>query len=363
MDFTREPIIETIITPKEGYKLVIRSSKSTGQEEYCVDAVEMIAFGHSLFFRSLERPKAFIVPASDYEVLEVREARMVLKNVGLDRSIKIGGGKEAHLKPSREEEKVESVTEDLPESDETQRSTDGQEDSRPEVRVDKKRDRRRNYRKRRGREDGVKESSDLTIVSPDSEKVEDPVSEPKIDVVSEVVPVAPMPLSSLLQPPSTLISETINRYRQNDLFKAAFYLTEEDQYKPHDKVQELLDDENEEDPPQLQEPDFDSATSEEAALIISEEGETQQLDHPLDRSEPINQLPKTFPEEADFNGVEEKDVELSLPIYAEEEDVSIQGDFFQPDHHLSDVDHTRPDSPVNQTEDGDESKKDGLEKM
>ena len=77
MDFTREPIIETIITPKEGCKLVVRSSKSAGQEEYFVDALEVVSFGGQSFFRSLERPKAFLVPTSDDEVLEVREARMV----------------------------------------------------------------------------------------------------------------------------------------------------------------------------------------------------------------------------------------------------------------------------------------------
>ena len=89
MDFTREPIIETVITPKEGCTLVVRSSKSSGQEEHFVDAIEVVVFGNAIFFRSLERPKAFLVPASDYEVLEVRETRLVLKNVGLDRSIKI----------------------------------------------------------------------------------------------------------------------------------------------------------------------------------------------------------------------------------------------------------------------------------
>ncbi|MEI8365092.1 MAG: hypothetical protein WCF65_01620 [Parachlamydiaceae bacterium] len=93
MDFTREPIIETVITPKEGCKLVVRSSKSNAQEEHFVDAVEVVSFGHSFFFRSLERPKTFIVPATDYEILEVREARMVLKNVGIDRTIKIAGGR------------------------------------------------------------------------------------------------------------------------------------------------------------------------------------------------------------------------------------------------------------------------------
>ena len=39
MDFTREPIIETIVTPREGHKLVVRNSKVQGMEEYFVDAV------------------------------------------------------------------------------------------------------------------------------------------------------------------------------------------------------------------------------------------------------------------------------------------------------------------------------------
>ena len=95
MDFTREPVIQTVITPKEGCKLVVRSSKGLSQEEYFVDAVEVVSFGGAVFFRSLEKPKNFLLPVTDYEILEVREARMVLKHVGMDRSIKIGGGREA----------------------------------------------------------------------------------------------------------------------------------------------------------------------------------------------------------------------------------------------------------------------------
>ena len=59
MDFTREPVIETIVTPKEGCKLVVRSSKGASHEEYFVDAVEVISFGNASFFRSLEKPKSF----------------------------------------------------------------------------------------------------------------------------------------------------------------------------------------------------------------------------------------------------------------------------------------------------------------
>ena len=62
MNFTREPIIETVITPREGCKLVVRSSKANGQEDYFVDAVEVVSFGRSLFFRSQERPQVLYGP-------------------------------------------------------------------------------------------------------------------------------------------------------------------------------------------------------------------------------------------------------------------------------------------------------------
>lgn len=94
MNFTREPIIETIITPKEGCRLVIRNSKVTGQEEYTVEAVEVVSFGKSFFFRSLDQSKSFLLPVSDYEVLEEKESRMVLKqHLSHEKSIKTGGGR------------------------------------------------------------------------------------------------------------------------------------------------------------------------------------------------------------------------------------------------------------------------------
>ena len=141
MDFTREPIVETVITPKEGCKLVVRSSKTVGQEEYFVDAIEVVTFGNAIFFRSKERPKSFIVPASDYEILEVREARIVLKNVGLERSIKIGGGREGAVRPAREPQE-EVAEQPLPQSADAMARTDN--------RSERKRDRRRQYRKKKG---------------------------------------------------------------------------------------------------------------------------------------------------------------------------------------------------------------------
>lgn len=220
MDFTREPIIETVITPKEGCKLVVRSSKTNGQEEHFVDAVEVVSFGNSLFFRSLERPKTFLVPVSDYEILEVREARMVLKNVGIDRTIKIAGGREAQMRGQREQpiEKVEEEVVEQPAI--AEKPSEG--------RIDKKRDRRRNYRRRRGREVVADEEAHEANITPG--KIE--LAEPRkpTGAEGETSPLAQQVLTtsiltSLLPPPPTLISETIAHYK--DKFKDAFYSREE----------------------------------------------------------------------------------------------------------------------------------------
>lgn len=257
MDFTREPIIETIITPKEGFKLVIRSSKGSGQEEYFVDAVEIVAFGNSLFFRSLERPKAFLVPVSDYEAVEVKEARAVLKNAGVDRSIKIAGGRETSIKVAREIEKEETSPqngqEELPETESVPAT-----EVKAETRGEKKKDRRRHYKKRKGREDEeLKEENGVSTSANDQKNPGAQVNVENDKVQDEGVVVAPSLFSALLQPPPTLISETIKSYRQNDLFKGAFYLSENEQYKPHEKVQELLSEDDDEERHPLQSPTFE----------------------------------------------------------------------------------------------------------
>ncbi len=164
MHFTREPIIETIITPKEGHKLVIRNSKGGGQEEFFVDAIEVIAFGQSSFYRSQEKPKSFVVPISDYEILEVRETRMVLKASGVEKGIKIGGGREATLKTPQEEGAL----------------------------IEPKRKERRRQRKRRVRDDEPAPTAGE----------EKPVRAER----EEKIPLIP--------PPTTLISETIARYKE-----------------------------------------------------------------------------------------------------------------------------------------------------
>lgn len=252
MDFTREPIIESVITPRDGCTLVVRSSKGSGQEEYFVDALEVVIFGHAIFFRSRERPKAFLVPATDYEVLEVRETRLVLKNVGLDRSIKIAGGREAPLRTGRDAaaakaEKPEqapekpAVPQDIqPQAPAQPIAEAGSTEGKLEGRIDKKRDRRRNYRRRRGRDDDALRGEEDGGAEGESPTVELPAPNmPQDESVSTpaAAPVAAV-LSSLLAPPPNLISETIARYKDNALFKGAFFMKNDEVNE--EEGQELL---------------------------------------------------------------------------------------------------------------------------
>ena len=107
MDYTREPIVETVITAKDGYRISVRNSKVPGQEEYMVEALEVVSFGANCFFRNLERPRAFMVPASDYEVLEVRETRVALKAASVEGFVRLPAHREPS-KPHREVEKRET---------------------------------------------------------------------------------------------------------------------------------------------------------------------------------------------------------------------------------------------------------------
>jgi hypothetical protein len=221
VNFTREPIIETIITPKDGYKLVVRNSKGGGQqEEHFVDALEVVSFGHSFFFRSLERPKSFLVPVSDYEVAEVKETRVVLKNASVERSIKIGGGREGSMK----REQPEKVAEAPAESDDMEAGEEApvrSGESMSEQRNDnKKRDRRRHRRRRGERGEDRQEPRDWNEKPKQSEE-EFKSTEPHAATsaaeqgggANDETQVSSSMFSSLFPPPPTLISETIGRYK------------------------------------------------------------------------------------------------------------------------------------------------------
>lgn len=205
MNFTREPIIETIISPREGCKLLVRNTKGEKAEEYYVDAVEVVSFGRAFFFRSLEKPKAFLVPTGDYEVLEVREARIALKNVSHERSIKIGGGRENTRASAKQtlapEKELAPVVEESSVLETFESTTE-------EVRTDKRRDRHRRRRRRHTDEQQERsrrgESSEKE--SSESKEEEKGADEEKIS--------SPM----LIPPPPVLISKTLlSRYRDKDL--------------------------------------------------------------------------------------------------------------------------------------------------
>ena len=272
MDFTREPIIETIITPREGYRLVIRSSKSLGQEEHFVDAVEVVSFGNAFFYRSMERPKPFIVPIGDYEILEVREPRMVLKTAVQEGSVKIGAGN-APQRPSRDEARRESQRtpqrqrEPQPVSDAEGDQSYPREGERQaqvqgsESRADRRRERRRGFR-RRGRDgrDAGAESREGAGRQPreQSEQAEHEEFMPSATPAQTTgasshmmeESFAPSPketasrssqrelppgdqlgtstlLRSVLPPPTTLVRDDLQRLRDSEVYRGAFFIRED----------------------------------------------------------------------------------------------------------------------------------------
>ena len=223
MNFTREPIIETIISPKEGCKLLVRSSRGgDSAEEHYVDAIEVVSFGHAFFFRSMERPKAFLVPVSDYEILEVKEPRVALKTSSHDRHIKIGGGREAPSReaPMRQGPREVPVEQDLEPAmaaeEEGSSSEEDVEGGTPQARSDKRRDRRRRRHRRssddqewNGRRPQPQESSQSAESAP---KAQGGGVEDEAKVSSPILP-------TLIPPPTTLISQTLSRYKGKEFME------------------------------------------------------------------------------------------------------------------------------------------------
>ncbi len=197
MNFTREPIIETIISPKEGYKLSIRSSKGENQEEVLVEALEIVSFGHALFYRSLEKPKCFLVPVSDYEVFEVKETRVVLKNANIERTIKIGGGRDAPPRPPRE----------APEQVQYADDEEGRTSEEAPMEQRQKRDRRRRHRRRSDDRQPMQQSEEGHDKAPADAAVDEGGGAKDETKVSSSM------FTHLFPPPTTLISDTISRYK------------------------------------------------------------------------------------------------------------------------------------------------------
>ena len=217
MDYTREPIVETVITPKDGCRLVVRNSKNAGQEEFSVDALEVVTFGASCFFRSLERPRAFMVPASDYELLEVRETKIGLKAASLEGSVRLPAGPKAAPRERKPPHREPSPAPEVEKPVEM-----GPVEAPPEPRHDRRSDRRRGQRRRRGREEPLEPQA------PREERAEPTPAEPKEPRQPTVLP-----------PPQTLIRDDLERLRQNEQYKGAFYLRESEEPKKAPDVEDI----------------------------------------------------------------------------------------------------------------------------
>lgn len=175
MNFTREPVILSVITPKEGSKLVVRKSCGGEEEDYFLDALEIVTFEGAVFYRSTERPKSFLVPVSDYEVLELKETKIVLKNVSMEKSIKIApSSNKPHQQPS------------------------GKQSSH----MDKKQ--QRHLKRRRPKVEG-------------EEKKEEFAKQPENNKREEVEQVSV--LKKLIPPPNTLIKEKLARFKNEEFFE------------------------------------------------------------------------------------------------------------------------------------------------
>lgn len=226
MNFTREPILETIISAKEGYKLRLKSTKNDGTLEYLVDAVEVVCFGTTFFYRSLEPAHTFFVPAQDFEIVQVRQARLMLKTP-TEKNIKIAGGdtskKSKDEKPQekkkskskskssdkksedkkddkKDEKKTEAVKDEKAESKEKEDNSRADEKSKKEENKDDKKDSRK----------FKKENKEKSSKSPENKPSG---KEPSKDVSEVKVQATPSMFSHLLRPPESLISDSIGKYQ------------------------------------------------------------------------------------------------------------------------------------------------------
>ncbi|WP_284441466.1 GrgA family transcription factor [Chlamydia gallinacea] len=207
MYFTRDPVIETVITSREGYKLSVRNTKHLSQDPFVVEAVEVISLGNTCFFRNCDHSKPFIVPAADYEVMEIRDTKINLKAVGLDRGIKIAGGREALIKLPKAapvvtiDESSSEVVEEAVELPSTPLHNNPRKEKK-ERKGDKWKEKKKQCRRKSSKETGTSDVVEDTYDELSSEEPqENTISEPKARGQKKF---------ALLPPPPKLISEIIS---------------------------------------------------------------------------------------------------------------------------------------------------------
>jgi len=252
VDFTREPIIETVVIPRDGYRIAVRNSKASGQEEFFVEALEIVTIGGTCFFRNREKPTPFMVPATDYEIVEVRDPRLGLKVASFESTFKSANTRVRIA--AKEEERVEKADK------ESKEETAEQSESRPEKRKEKKKS------SRRKKKDEVEPKAEAKTEAKAEEKVEpkaeyksakkrgaDPVEETVVGFDSkkkEKSVDAALSVNdeknravSLLPPPTTLIRDELDKLRKSDEYKDAFYTSEDQESKQVPSLEAVMSEE------------------------------------------------------------------------------------------------------------------------
>jgi len=238
MNFTREPILETIISAKEGYKLQLKSTKNDGKMEYLVDAVEVVCFGTTFFYRSCELAHTFFVPAQDFEIVQVRQTRLVLKTP-TEKNIKIAGGDQSKNDNKKDNKKSKSKSKDKKAED--KKAEDKKDEKKSDdKKVEGKKDEPKKGDKKEEAKKGEKKSDDKKVDAKKdvTEKTQEEKSskekndeKPKKEAKGknkkaqekkqpkagkedlEDVPPAGSIFSHLLRPPESLISDSIHKYQ------------------------------------------------------------------------------------------------------------------------------------------------------
>lgn len=192
MLFTRQPTVETIITPKEGYHLQLKNNRADGQG-YQADAIELVVYGNVPFYRSLEGARPFLLPAAQFELEQVREGRQTLKYAQYER-------KTSREAPPREIKKSANVNRERQSPREEKRV----EKTESQTAEDENWDRRKQGRKKTGASDAsaapVKPQSKIAQMTP------------------EVAPVIDFEAFryDLVPPPETFVADSMESLKKSD---------------------------------------------------------------------------------------------------------------------------------------------------
>ena len=77
MHFTRDPIVETVLTARDGYKFNL-THMSNGKE-YSTTVVQIVSIGNVVCYCSVDQVDSFLLPLAEYQLVEVKEAKLPLK--------------------------------------------------------------------------------------------------------------------------------------------------------------------------------------------------------------------------------------------------------------------------------------------